>query len=156
MAMPDQVVPDAAPASLVAAIALIAATPGYADVAADLQERLDRGRLRFVPTLEDRAQAGLTGVLSLGPEALQGSVLSLAATLVHEHYHLCRQSHFGKTLSFWKGVVTRRPVMRDYEAPAYQAQGEFLQAVAASFPDHADEALEEQSLVAQSFDSNYA
>lgn len=142
-------------ASASAAIELIAATPGYDAVARDLRRRLERGRLRFVPTLEDRAQAGLTGVIRIGPEAMHGTVLSLAATLVHEHYHLRRQHPLHKTVSFWNGVLTRRPVMRAYEAPAYRAQEVFLEAVAAAFPNLADEALQERSMVAAAFSSQY-
>jgi hypothetical protein len=147
---------DASAAALQAALARIAATPGYSGVARDLRARLDRGRIRFVPTGADRAQAGLTGVLRLGPEAVESGDLSLAATLVHEHHHLCRQSPFRKTLSFWQGVFTGKHVMRDYEAPAYQAQQAFLQAVAAAFPERAEEALQERAAVAAAFSSHYA
>jgi hypothetical protein len=149
------VLDEGATTAIRAAIDLIAATPGYQEVASDLQERLDQGRLRFAPDLDDRAQAGLTCVLTLGPEALGSSPLSLAGTLVHEHFHLCRQSPLGKTVSFWKGLLASEPVMREYEQPAYEAQEAFLVAVACAFPDRAHEALEERSMVAACFDGNY-
>ena len=103
------------------AIDLVAQTPGYMEIARDLLLLQSRGRIRYVPEMTDRAHAGLTGSLTLGPEALWGSVLSLAETLVHEHYHLRRQGHLAKTLSFWRGVFTRSPTMRAYERPAYDA-----------------------------------
>ena len=137
------------------AVRLIAATPGYADVARDLERLAVRGGIRFAPALVDRAHAGLLGTITLGPEALEGSVLSLAQTLVHEHYHLRRQTPFHKTVSFWRGVFTGRPVMQAYERPAYQAALDFLDAVAHALPDYADEAHMERAEVTAAFHANY-
>jgi hypothetical protein len=138
-----------------AAIALIAATPGYDDVARDLRRLLERGKIRFVPALEDRAHAGLTGTITLGPEALEASALGLAETLVHEHFHLRRQSHLAKTVSFWRGVLTGAPVMRAYERPAYAAALDFLRAVERAFPEQAADARREQTEVAAAFAAVY-
>ena len=137
------------------AVRLIAATPGYADVARDLERIGARGGIRFAPALADRAHAGLLGTITLGPEALEGSVLSLAQTLVHEHYHLRRQTPFHKTASFWAGVFTGRPVMQAYEHPAYRAALDFLEAIARAFPEHADEAVAERQAVAASLRAHY-
>jgi hypothetical protein len=137
------------------ALDLIAATPGYQTVARDLEWLARRGRIRFVPTLTDRAHAGLLGAITLGPEALAGSALSLAETLVHEHYHLRRQSHFAKTASFWQGVFTQTPVMARYERPAYQTALDFLHAVARAFPDLADEAQGEATAVMETYAAHY-
>lgn len=137
-----------------AALDLIAATPGYAAAARDLARLQDRGRIRFAPTLADRAHAGLTGRITLGPEALDGSVLGLAETLVHEYHHT-RQFPLLKTLSFWKGVLTRTPVLRAYERPAYQAACDFLTAVARHFPDLTAEAAAEHAAVRETFAANY-
>lgn len=140
---------------IAAAVALIAATPGYEAVAQDLVRLLQRQRIRFVPALIDRAHAGLTGTIHLGPEPLAGSVLSLAETLVHEHFHLRRQSHFAKTVSFWTGIFTRTPVMARYERPAYDAALRFLQAAAHAHPDLAEEAAAEAHAVRATFEACY-
>lgn len=137
-------------------LALIASTPGYEAVAADLSRLRDRGRIRFAPDLADRAHAGLLGALTLGPEAFDGnSALSLAETLVHEHHHLFQQPPLLKTVSFWAGVATRTPVMARYERPAYAAALGFLQAIARARPDLADEATREASAVEATFAANY-
>lgn len=138
-----------------AALDLIAATPGYGEIAVDLRRLLERGKIRFAPALEDRAHAGLTGTITLGPEALEASALGLAETLVHEHFHLRRQSQLAKTVSFWRGVLTRTPVMRAYERPAYAAALHFLRAVEAAFPEQAAEARQEQAAVAATFTAVY-
>ncbi|WP_309719214.1 hypothetical protein [Armatimonas sp.] len=132
------------------AIALIARVPGYAPIAQNLARRT----VRYVPTLEDRGQATLLGVILIGPEALQGSLVGLAETLVHEEFHT-RQNHFLKTYSFWSGVFTRTPVMARYERPAYQAALDFLSALAAVSPEHSDEALAEYDMVQASFSAFY-
>ena len=139
-----------------AALALIASTPGYEVVAADLSRLHDRGRIRFAPDLADRAHAGLLGALTLGPEAFDdNSALGLAETLVHEHHHLFRQPPLLKTVSFWAGVATRTPTMARYERPAYDAALGFLAAVARAYPDLADEAAREASAVEATFAANY-
>lgn len=132
------------------ALRLIAATPGYDGVAKKLAVLAFRGRIRFHHSLEDRAHAGLLGTITLGPEALESGVLSLAQTLVHEHFHL-RQNPFLKTVSFWGGVVSRTPVMRRYERPAYRAAFDFLETVKAAFPHLAEEARAEQTAIQQVF-----
>lgn len=139
-----------------AALELIRSTPGYETVAADLQSLHARGRVHYVPTLPDRAHAGLLGAITLGPEAVTGSALSLAETLVHEHFHLKRQSHLAKTVSFWAGIATRTPVMARYERPAYQAALDFLAAVARARPDLAGEAEAEAGAVGATFAAQYA
>ncbi len=144
-----------AQAQISAAIDLIAATPCYEAVAHDLARLLQRQRIHFAPTLADRAHAGLTGRIHLGPEPLAGSVLSLAETLVHEHFHLRRQSHFAKTTSFWAGVFTRTPVMARYERPAYDAALRFLHALAQAHPALAEEAAAEAYAVKSTFDACY-
>ena len=150
--------PDSFPSAdtvLQSAIALVAQTPGYETVGADLLRLLQRGRLQFVPTLEDRGQATLGGCLLLGPEALGSSPLGLAETLVHEMWHLRRQSPLAKTASFWIGVATGKPVMRRYEAPAYQSALRFLATVESTFPEWAGEARSEQEIIRASFDEFY-
>ena len=132
------------------AIALIARVPGYGEVAQNLACRT----VRYVPTLEDRGEATLFGVILIGPEALEGSLVGLAETLVHEEFHT-RQNHFLKTHSFWSGVFTRTPVMARYERPAYRAALDFLAALAAAFPEHADEALAEHEMVQASYSAFY-
>jgi hypothetical protein len=113
------------------------------------------GKLQFVPTLEDRGQATLAGRLLVGPEAVFSSVVSLAETLVHEHWHLRRQPPLEKTASFWIGVATGKPVMRRYEMPAYISALAFLAAVEAAFPAIAEEAQSEQEMVRASFATFY-
>jgi hypothetical protein len=132
------------------AVELVARTPGYESEASELADLLRRGRLRYAPELEDRALVTLTGVIKLGPEALDGSLVGLAETLVHERYHL-HQPHLHKTASFWAGVATRTPVMRRYERPAYLAGLRFLQAVERAFPHLAETARGEQEDVAATF-----
>lgn len=115
------------------ALDLIAAVPGYQDAA----KHLRRARIVLSRTLPDRAQTSLRGHITLGLEPFAGegeaARVSLAGTLIHEHHHL-RQRSLEKTASFWLGVVTRRPLMRRYEAPAYAAQQEFLRALARHVP----------------------
>jgi hypothetical protein len=144
----------AAEAAIDAALLLIALTPGYEAVASDLSGRRARGRVRIVPDLQDRAQATLSGVVLIGPEALEGGTLGLAQTLVHEAYHL-RQFPLEKTASFWLGVATGKPVMRRYEAPAYQAALRFLETVAAAFSELASEAAHEAAAVRATFAACY-
>ncbi len=132
------------------AIALIARVPGYAEVA----QNLSRRTVRFVPTLIDRGQVTLMGVILIGLEALEGSLVGLAETLVHEEFHT-RQRHLLKTHSFWSGVFTRTPVMARYERPAYKAALEFLLALASTFPEHSKEAHVESEAVRASYAANY-
>jgi hypothetical protein len=132
------------------ALALVGSVPGYGEIARNLSQRT----VRYVPTLEDRGQATLRGVILIGPEALEGSLIGLAQTLVHEEFHT-RQNHFLKTHSFWSGVFTRTRVMARYERPAYQAALEFLAALAVAFPEHADEARAEANAVRTSYQIFY-
>jgi len=136
------------------AIALILRTPGYEDAARDLADAVARGKMRFAADIEDRAHAGLTGVYHIGDEALSGSRLGLAETLIHERHHT-QQNPLAKTASFWKGALTGANVMRDFERPAYEAAIAFLQTVERSLPDLADEARYEQSAIRQVFLSEY-
>lgn len=133
---------------------LIAATPGYEAVA----HRLRRTSIRLLPSLPDRAQTGLWGHITLGPEPFTGTEdrarVSLAGTLVHEHFHL-RQNPLEKTASFWLGAWMRRHPMRRYEAPAYAAQQEFLHAFARHFPALQTIALAELEQVQAAFASHY-
>lgn len=140
---------------VVAAVRLIDGTPGYQEIALDLRRLLTRGDIRFSGDIADRAHAGVTGKIYLGPEALEGDILGLAETLIHEHYHARRQNPFEKTASFWLGVVTRAPIMRRYERPAYCEAVAFLTAVAAAFPDLADAARSERDAVAATFAASY-
>lgn len=133
------------------ALRIIRATPGYAPIGVELAQMAADDRIRLDPTLEDRAQAGLLGTLTLGPEAMEGSPLSLAQTLIHEHFHLHRQSPWLKTWSFWSGVAQGTPVMKRYEQPAYRAAHDFLEAVKRARPDLADEAGAEQRAISQVF-----
>ena len=132
------------------AIGLIACVPGYEVVA----QSLTRRTIRFVPTLIDRGQATLTGVILLGSEALDGGLVGLAETLVHEEFHT-RQSHLLKTHSFWSGVFTQTAVMARYERPAYQAALDFLAALAHACPEHADEARADSEAIRASYALNY-
>lgn len=141
-------------AKVEAAIGLIAAVPGYEGEAESLSGLLAAGRIRFVPALADRAQATLTGVILLGPEALSSNLLSLAETLVHEQHHR-RQFPLLKTASFWAGVVTGTHVMRRYERPAYEAALRFLEAAERALPGWAAEARAERRAVAASFQTHY-
>lgn len=142
------------PAAIEEALGIIAATSGYHRVADELRRLAARGRVRFHAGLEDRAHAGLTKTVILGPEALESHPLSLAQTLVHEHYHL-HQNPFLKTVSFWSGVATRTPVMRRYERPAYHAAYAFLEAVKTSQPALATVAQSEQVAICQVFEQSY-
>jgi hypothetical protein len=141
-------------AKLQASLRLIEATPGFADVGRHLFSMEQSGRILFEPKLEDRAQAGLLGTITLGPEAIQGSVLSLAQTLVHEYFHL-RQNPFLKTVSFWSGVFTRTHPMKRFEEPAYAFALEFLDAVQRARPELIEEAQAEQRAVRQVFESTF-
>ncbi len=136
------------------ALDLIAATPGYEEVA----RRLRRTTIHLLPTLPDRAQTSLRGQITLGPEPFIGTddavQVSLAGTLVHEHLHLC-QHPLAKTVSFWRGIAARRHPMRRYEAPAYAAQQEFLRRVAAAHPRLQQLALAESSHVQSAFAFHY-
>lgn len=147
-----------------AALGILRATPGYARVALELAQLADEGRIHLDANLEDRAHAGLLGALTLGPEATGGSSLSLAQTLVHEHFHL-RQNPLLKTLSFWIGVVQGAPVMQRYERPAYLAAHDFLEAVKLeavkleavkrAHPGLVAEAEAEQSAISQVFATTF-
>jgi hypothetical protein len=143
----------ATPPALHEAIRLIRTTPGYTEVAVDLAQLASENRIRVHPTLEDRAHAGLLGTITLGPEAAQASPLSLAQTLVHEHYHLRRQHPLLKTVSFWTGVLSHTPVMRRYERPAYQAAFDFLEAAKKVHPQLTGEAEAEQAAIRQVFET---
>jgi hypothetical protein len=143
------------PAALPEALRLIRATRGYADLGVDLAQLVSQNRVRVNLALEDRAQAGLLGTITLGPEAAQAGALSLAQTLVHEHFHLRRQHPLQKTVSFWSGVLSRSSVMRRYEQPAYQAAWDFLEAVKAAQPHLAQEAEAEQAAIRQVFEMSF-
>lgn len=147
--------PSLQQALLQEALQIVRATPGYAAVSVELAQLAEEGKIDSDPNLEDRAEARLFGTLLLGPEAMHASPLSLAQTLVHEHFHLRRQNPFLKTLSFWRGVVTGTPVMRRYEQPAYQAAHDFLEAVKRSRPDLAGEVEFEQRAIRQVFASAF-
>ena len=144
------------PAALPEALRIIQATPGYTQLGVDLAQLASEGRIRVNPDLPDRAHAGLLGTITLGPEAAEASPLSLAQTLVHEHFHLRRQNPFLKTISFWVGVLTRTPPMRRYEQPAYQAASDFLEAVKVAHPHLAREASTEQSAIRQVFSTDFS
>jgi hypothetical protein len=60
-----------------------------------------------------------------------------------------------KTASFWGGVLTRTPVMRRYEQPAYQSAVDFLEAVRRTHPHLADEAQAEQNAIRQVFAADF-
>ncbi len=133
---------------------LIAAVPGYARTA----QCLRRTPLRLNPALSDRAQTSLWHVITLGLEPFGGSGdaarVSLAGTLVHEHFHL-RQHPLEKTASFWLGLARRHPPMRRFEAPAYAAQRDFLRALARSHPALEAAALAEVAHVQAAFAFHY-
>jgi hypothetical protein len=138
------------PPSLPEALRLIRSTPGYTEVGIHLAQLASKGRIEVNLNLPDRAQANLLGTIILGPEAVQSRPLSLAQTLVHEAHHL-GQNPLLKTVSFWTGILTRTPVMRRYEQPAYQAAIDFLEAVRRAHPHMAQEAQAEQAAVRQVF-----
>jgi hypothetical protein len=124
-------------------------------VGVELAQMASENQIRVNPDMEDRAQAGLLGIMTLGPEATEGSPLSLAQTLVHEHFHMRRQNPLLKSLSFWSGVVSRTNVMKRYEQPAYQAAYDFLEAVKQAHPSMAKEIEAEQSAISQVFAIEY-
>lgn len=136
------------------ALDLIASVPGCQAAAS----RLCRAPLHLDPALADRAQTSLLGHITLGPEPFEGAedqaCVSLAGTLVHEHYHL-GQHPLAKTASFWLGVAGRRHPMRRYEAPAYAAQQRFLRALAHHFPALQPAALAELAQVQAAFAFHY-
>ncbi len=136
------------------ALNLISAIPGYQRHVDELRQLAAQGRIRYHADLEDRAHAGLTNTITLGPEAMESHPLSLAQTLVHELYHL-HQHPLLKTVSFWSGVATRTPQMRRYEHPAYSAAYEFLEAVKVSQPHLASLAQSEQKAIRQVFRQSY-
>ena len=136
------------------AIRLIQSTPGYVEIGVALAQMASENRIRVDGNLEDRAQAGLLGTITLGPEAVESSALSLAQTLVHEHFHL-RQNPLQKTVSFWSGVLSLSPVMKRYEQPAYQAGIDFLEAVKRKHPHLTDEADNEQAEIRQIFELDF-
>lgn len=137
------------------AVALIAEVEGYHTVAQDLAALLESGRIRFWPALTDRAHAGLTRRITLGPEAVEGGVVGLAETLVHEHWHLFRQIPLHKTASFWAGVATGTPVMARFERPAYRAAFDFLEALARQRPETEAIARAEAQAIAVAFEQEY-
>jgi hypothetical protein len=139
------------------AIALVSEVPGYEEEAHLLRMWQMSGRLRFDPGLKDRATTNWRKTITLGPELLPAtnpSVLGIAATLVHELFHV-RQNNFGKTVSVWLGVFTRTDMMLRYERPAYRAATDFLDAVAASMPERAAEAAEEKVATQEAFLMHY-
>jgi hypothetical protein len=136
------------------ALRLICSILGYSKIGVHLAQLALEGRIRVNLNLSDRAQAGLLGTITLGPEAAEASPVSLAQTLVHEAYHL-RQNPLLKTVSFWSGVVTHTPVMRRYEQPAYQAAVDFLEAVKHKHPHLANQAQDEQNAVRQVFATDF-
>lgn len=136
------------------ALQLIAATPGYEKTAHKLQQLAQSRRVRFDAAMEDRAQTGLLKNIVLGPEAMESSPLSLAQTLVHEHFHLY-QNPLLKTVSFWSGMATRTHVMARYERPAYRAAWEFLQVVARTHPHLAGIARAEQNAIRMVFQNDF-
>lgn len=136
------------------ALRLIRTTPGYIKIGVELAQRAADNRIIFNRVLEDRAQTSLTGVIALGPEAVQSSPLSLAQTLVHEHFHL-HQNPLQKTTSFWLGAISRTATMRRYEQPAYQAAIDFLETVKRAHPHLRAEAENEQAAVRQVFAGNF-
>ena len=142
-------------AALAGALRIIGTTPGYEDVARDLTELYGSDRIRFDAALEDRAHAGLLGAITLGPEATESGPLSLAQTLVHEHFHLRQQNPLQKTASFWQGVASRTEPMQRYERPAYRAAFDFLEAAKSAHPTLADEAAYEQDAIRQVFESSF-
>lgn len=142
------------PATFPEALHLIQTTPGYTEIGVRLAQLASEGRIRLDMELEDRAQAGLLGTITLGPEAAEASPLSLAQTLVHEDHHL-RQNPLLKTASFWSGILTRTPVMRRYEQPAYQVAIDFLEAAKQAHPHLADAAQREQNAVRQVFAADF-
>ncbi len=136
------------------ALQLLAATPGYEKTARELQQLAQSGHLRFDASLQDRAQAGLLKTITIGPEAMASSPLSLAQTLVHEQFHL-HQNPLLKTVSFWSGIGTRTPVMARYERPAYRAAWDFLEAAKSAHPHLASEARSEQNAIRIVFENDF-
>lgn len=141
-----------APQIIADALSLIASVPGFELIADDLR----RAKIRFDPGFPDRGDASLRGVITLGPELFSEAVpvVSVAATLVHEHFHT-RQNPFLKTVSFWTGIATKTPTMSRFERPAYARQAEFLDALAAAWPEWADAARRERDAVNAAYGSLY-
>jgi len=137
------------------AIAIISEVPGYEAVAAHLGNWQSRGRIKVNPRLPDRARAGLWGCITLGPETLASPPLSVAQTLVHEHFHLTRQHPLLKSVSFWMGVFTRSHPMLRYERPAYLAAWRFLEAAARAQPALGPLARAERAAIQQVFQSGF-
>jgi hypothetical protein len=138
---------------LVAALALVEATPGYEAIGADLQQHWESGKLRIEP-ISDRGTTSFRGVIRIGPETLADGPIATAATLVHEHHHTT-QFPLLKTASFWAGIFTATPVWRRLERPAYQAAVAFLTALALSRPDLAEACQQEIEATRASFASFY-
>lgn len=136
------------------ALRLIQSTPGYVEMGVRLAQLASEGHIRVDMNLPDRAQTSLRGIITLGAEAAQSSALSLAQTLVHEYHHL-HQNPLLKTASFWAGFLTRTPVMRRYEQPAYQAAIDFLEAVKTAHPRLSDEVQAEQNAIRQVFAADF-
>lgn len=136
------------------AIDLVRRTPGYQKIGVELAQLASENRIRFDATMEDRAQTALSGIITLGEEAVASSALSLAQTLVHEHFHL-HQNPLQKTVSFWGGIVSRTPVMARYEKPAYRAAWNFLEAAKMAHPQWAHEAQAEQNAIAQVYETSF-
>lgn len=133
--------------SVAAAIAVIRSVDPWQPVA----DRLARRRIEFAPRLRDRAMVSFLGVIKIGPEAANSSLISLAGTLVHEEWHT-RQPLLHRTWSFWRGVFTRQHPMKWLEWPAYNAQIAFLQD---AFKFGVPEAGPEAIAVLQSFVNHY-
>ena len=137
------------------AIALISEVPGYEAVAAHLENWQSRGRIKVNLRLPDRARAGLWGTITLGPEILASPPLSVAQTLVHEHFHIKKQHPLLKSFSFWMGVFTRTHPMLRYERPAYTAALCFLKAAELAYPTMAPLARAETAAIRQVFQSGF-
>jgi hypothetical protein len=136
------------------AIDLIGQLPEYYQESRELGELLQKQRIRFNPDLPDRGQASLTGIITLGQETMEDSLLSLAETLIHENYHR-HQNHLLKTASFWGGVFSRQHPMQRYERPAYEASLRFLRHVSEKWPELADISRQEAANITNSFRHHY-
>jgi hypothetical protein len=136
------------------ALQLIAATSGYEMMARELNQLTQMRRILVDETLADRAQTSLLKTITLGPEAIASSPLSLAQTLVHEQFHL-HQNPLLKTVSFWSGTLTRTPVMARYERPAYRAAWKFLESAARAHPHLTSEARGEQNAIQLVFENDF-
>ena len=123
---------------LISAKAIIHRVPGYHDV----EREIDSRKILFDPRLSDRAYVTLLGNIKIGPEAVSGTPLSLAGTLVHEVHHLSQPLLY-RTWSFWRGIFRREHPHKWLEWPAYRAQAQFLlEADAAHVPGGRLEALD--------------